>query len=236
MIKRLLIDAYQGAASLLYPTLCLNCQTTIRPAAEPPLCLHCFSNLSFTNYWNLPENDLTDRFAGRVPLVTAVALLDYGHGSVCQELIHALKYHNRPNVGEQLGKMLGEHLSNHAFLSDLDAIVPVPIHRKRLRKRGYNQALHIARGLAAKMDLPVREHGLIRTDFKGSQTTLGSLDRLKNVADLFAVGKHDFTGQHVLLVDDVVTTGATLDYCAQPLLEKFPGLRISIATLAAAQL
>lgn len=234
MIKRFLTDIWEGAAGLLFPNLCLRCRTTIRPNAEPPLCLACFSDLSFTDYWMLPENPLTDRLAGRVPLDFAAALLHFSTGTVCQDLIHALKYHGRHELGVQLGKMLGEKLIDNPHVAGVDGLIPVPIHPKRRRQRGYNQAEHIANGISEVTGIPVFKDALIRTDFKGSQTKLTNFERMQNVQDTFAKGKGDFSGKYVLIVDDVMTTGATLDYCSQVLIDEFKDVRIGIATLATA--
>lgn len=234
MISSLLREIREGAASLLFPNLCLHCRTTIRPGAEPPICLTCYSDLSFTDYWELSENALTDRLAGRVPLQFAAALLHFSTGTVCQDLIHALKYHGRHEVGVQLGKMLGYKLLDNPVVGNPDALVPVPIHPKRRRQRGYNQAEHIANGISEATGIPVYKDALIRTDFKGSQTKLSNFERMQNVQETFARGKGDFTGKYVLLIDDVMTTGATLDYCSQVLIDEFEGINIGIATLAAA--
>ncbi len=235
-LKRLLSEAWEGAAGLLYPNLCLNCRAAIRLASAPPLCLSCYNDLGFTNHWKTAENDLTDRFAGRFPLRHAAALLRFTRGNVCQSLIHALKYYDRPRIGVQLGRMLGKKLIDTPLLEEADGFVPVPIHKKRLRQRGYNQAEMIADGLAEVTKLPVFSGALHRRDFKQSQTKLGGLARLRNVQDTFVAGKVNPGHRYLILVDDVVTTGATLDFCAGALLEANPDLRFGVAAAAVAQL
>ena len=205
-------------------------------AAEPAICGTCYSGLAYVTTWNQPENDVTDRLAGRLPLVRGVALLHFNVDTVAQSLIHALKYHNRPEVGSQLGAELGRKLRQLPNMGDVRGIVPVPIHPARRAQRGYNQAEHIAEGLSATMEVPVYPDALVRTSFKGSQTKLTKLERIENVAASFQIGVGNFAGRHLLLVDDVITTGSTLDFCGDLLVKRHPGLRLSVATLAVAQL
>lgn len=221
-----------GFRSLLYPNLCLSCRSTIRYDQEPQLCLSCSAALSPTRHWELPENPVTDLLRGRLDIQFGTALYFFNTGTVCQSLIHALKYHHRPEVGIQLGKILGRHLMEHEALNDLAGIVPVPIHPQRKHHRGYNQAEKIAEGMAAVLGIPVYPDALRRLTFQGSQTKKNRYERMQNVAQVFASGKGDFTNKHLLLIDDVITTGATLDFCGNLLLECHEGCKLSIATLA----
>ena len=223
-----------GFGSLLFPHLCLNCHRTIERRTDL-LCLACGTAMPESDSLLRPDNALTDRLVGRVPLVFGAYAYVFREGTVCQSLIHALKYHDRPDVGSGLARRFGTRLAGQAALQDLDAIIPVPIHPRRLRKRGYNQAEKIAEGLAAALGVPVRARALRRKAFQGSQTRRGKLERLENVRHSFAAGTGDFSGKHVLLVDDVLTTGATVDFCADALLGAHPGIRLSVVTLAAAE-
>ena len=199
------------------------------------LCVACAAGLPESESYRHPENAITDRLAGRVPLVFGAYAYVFRDGTVCQDLIHALKYHDRPDVGTALGARFGERLRAVEQLRDLDGIVPVPIHGKRLRQRGYNQAERIAEGLAEQLGVPLYPRALRRRDFQGSQTRMGKLDRLDNVRNSFVAGEGDFAERHLLLVDDVLTTGATLDFCAHALQDRHAGVRISVVTLAAAE-
>ncbi len=232
LIKRGFKSLAEGLSSLLYPRLCLNCRTTVSHAQVPQLCLTCQADLALTDHWLLPENALTDRLAGRLPLTFGAALLSFSTGTVCQQLIHALKYHHRSEIGVQLGQQLGELLADHAALRDLDGIVPVPIHPDRRHERGYNQAEEIGKGLAQALAKPMYPHALQRRIFKGSQTKKTRFERVEHTRAAFGCGSGDFRDKHLLLVDDVLTTGATLDFCGNILLEHHPGLRISVTTLA----
>jgi len=233
-IKRQFQLLGEGLAGLVYPRLCLNCRQHVTRDQKPQLCLPCRSDLALTEHWLLPENGLTDRLTGRLPIVFGAALLSFGTGTVCQQLIHALKYYHRPEIGVQLGEQLGALIKEHPLLLDLDGIVPVPIHPERRHTRGYNQAEEIGRGIASILARPQYSDALRRTSFKGSQTKKNRYERVDNTRESFATHRGDFSGKHLLLVDDVITTGATLDFCGNLLLEQHPGLRISVATLAIA--
>ncbi|WP_082921571.1 ComF family protein [Lewinella sp. 4G2] len=191
--------------------------------------------MSFTKHWEYPENELTDRFAGRVPLVFGAAYMDFKDDSAVQSLIHALKYHNRPEVGVELGAMFAEELLDNDVVRNVDYLIPVPIHGKRKRQRGYNQAERIAVGMSEVLGIPVLAQGLARRSFQQSQTKLGKLDRIANVEETFVIGRHDLSDKTVLLIDDVITTGATLDYCSQAILKRYPDARIGVAALALTQ-
>ena len=233
-IKARVLHLGRGLRSLLYPTLCLNCRRPVTDDQRPQLCVGCAIELSETRYWELPENAVTDRLRGRLDLVSGTALYHFNVGSVCQSLIHALKYYRRPEIGAQLGERLGERLKGRPLLADLAGIVPVPIHPARRETRGYNQAEMIADGLAGVLGVPVYPNALRRTSFSGSQTKKSRFERVQNVASVFRAYRGDFAGRHLLLVDDVLTTGATLDFCGNALLEAHEGCRVSIATLAIA--
>ncbi|MBB4078591.1 ComF family protein [Lewinella aquimaris] len=221
----------RGLTSLFFPNVCLNCSRSVDDSTAL-LCLRCESDLPVTDHWKQPENEVRDRLAGRLPLEYAAAAYTFREGNVCQQLIHAMKYQNRPDVGKKLGERLGHLLSTADRLNDLHGIVPVPIHNRRRHERGYNQAEAIAEGIGAILNKPVFSDALRRTDFQGSQTRRTKLERLENVRDSFVAGRGKFSNQHLLLVDDVLTTGATLDFSGNALLEAHSGLRLSVATLA----
>ncbi|MEL7160723.1 MAG: phosphoribosyltransferase family protein [Bacteroidota bacterium] len=233
-IRHGLHELGRGLWSLLFPNVCLHCRTALPPSQEPTLCVTCDNTLAETGFWKLRDNELTDRLLGRLPLTFGAAFYHFREDTVCQSVVHHLKYYRRPELGDQFGERFGSVLREVPELRNLDGIVPVPIHPKRLHERGYNQAGHLAAGLSVALKVPSFPDALVRTSFKGSQTKKGRLDRLENVRNSFAIGKGDFTGKHLLLVDDVLTTGATLDICGNLLLEHHPGCQVSIATLAIA--
>lgn len=233
-IKHQLRNLGDGLITLVYPRLCLNCRQSVSAGQPMQLCLPCYSDLAETGHWDLPDNDLTDRLVGRLPLSCGAALLYFSTGTICQQLIHALKYHHRPDIGVELGQRLGERLLGHPALQDLDGIVPVPIHADRRHERGYNQAEEIGKGLVQVLGKPMYPDALYRRHFKGSQTKKNRFERVENTRESFMIGKGDFAGKHLLLIDDVLTTGATVDFCGNILLEHHAGLRVSVATLAIA--
>ena len=233
-ISNALGRALAACTGLLYPRLCLSCQQPVSGRQLPQLCVPCAANLPYTDAHRTAENLLTDNLLGRLPVQAALALLYYRTDTTTQDLIHALKYYHRPEIGHQLGYQLGVRVAAHPDLADLTGIVPVPIHPKRRHVRGYNQAEEIARGVREATGLPVYPAALVRTHFMGSQTRKTALERIENTRESFAAGPGDFTGHHLLLVDDVFTTGATIDFCGNTLLAAHAELRLSVGTLAVA--
>jgi ComF family protein len=221
-----------GARHLLYPSFCLACDAAA-PAVEGVLCVRCEQALPRTGYHELPDNPFTDRLWGRVPLEFGAAYLHFSTGGRVQRLIHHLKYYHRPEVGELLGRWYGRALRASAAFPAVDAIVPVPLHPRKQQVRGYNQAECFGRGLAESLELPLLPQGLHRTQHADSQTRQSRMGRFENIGAAFATGTADLRHRHILLVDDVLTTGATLEACAQPLLA-VEGLRLSAVTIAIA--
>jgi ComF family protein len=217
--------------SLFFPRLCLCCEQGLPPDDEEYICFTCRVNLPYTNFHLLPENTVTDRLAGRIPLVFGAAYFFYRPDSRAQQVINALKYYNRPEIGTELGQAYGMDLLEVAQLQDADYIVPVPLHPKRMHQRGYNQAEKFGAGLAEKLPAQLLVDGLVRRSFEESQTKKGLEDRIKNVENAFGVGKHDLSNLHIILVDDILTTGATLESCADALLEAYPSARLSLVTI-----
>jgi ComF family protein len=188
--------------------------------------------LPFTDFHLQPDNAVAQQFWGRVPIEAASALLYFSKGSRVQNLMHQLKYKNKPEVGVYLGKLAGKCLLENAVFAAADVIIPVPLHKQKLLKRGYNQSLSFAEGLAEKLQVPVSVDNLIRTTGTESQTKKSRTSRYENMKEVFSVKNPSLlTGKHVLLVDDIITTGATLEACCNVLLE-IPGVKISIAAIA----
>lgn len=231
-IARLLSRLPIELASLLYPKLCLICEKGLAANSTDTICLSCLQSLPYTDYYLLPENPVTDRLAARVRLVFGGAYCYYRSGGRMQPVIHALKYYNRPGIGISLGSDYGLQLKDVKALGDLDFIVPVPIHPKRLHERGYNQAEKIAQGLAQVLEKPVLDTAIFRKKFEASQTKKGLDERVRNVSEVFGASSNKpLDGKHILLVDDVLTTGATIESCADSLVAAYPNIRISVAVL-----
>lgn len=185
-----------------------------------------------THYHTDPHNALFTRLEGRVPLQFAVAFFLFRKRGKVQRLLHQLKYNNHPEIGETLGLVYGEELRQHYFDQQIDLIIPVPLHASRKRKRGYNQSGEFGKGLSKSMSRPCYEDILIRTTKTETQTKKTKLKRWQNVKEVFVAAKPDqLYRKNVLLIDDVITTGATIEACAATLLQA--GCKsVSVASIA----
>jgi ComF family protein len=180
------------------------------------------------------ENAFTEIFWGRVPLATGAAQYYFSKSGRVQRLIHQLKYEHKPEIGHQLGMLFGRQLREQDHFKDIDAIVPVPLHPRKQHQRGYNQAAAFGAGLAESMGIPQYAYALERPEYAESQTRKSRQERLENAQTAFRVKKPLLIeGKHILLVDDVLTTGATLEACASQLLA-VPDTKVSMATIAMA--
>jgi ComF family protein len=220
--------------ALFFPHLCQACETSLL-GHEEVLCTTCLYNLPYTDFHIQTNNLVARQFWGKIPLKAGYALFHFSKGGKVQHLVHQLKYRNMPQIGNKLGELAGEQLQQHETLKASDYIIPVPLHKSKLRKRGYNQSTCFAEGLAKALQIPVEDHNLIRTQATESQTHKSRFSRFENMKEVFAVRHPEkLHGKHLLLVDDIVTTGSTLEACALELL-KIPGVSISIATIAYAE-
>ncbi len=224
----------EGLAGLFYPKLCLSCGRNLPPGTLK-ICLDCRSDLHYTDHHLYLENHFSDRLFGRIPFYAAAGLFVFRKGGRVQPLIHALKYKGNHQLGVELGRQHGLVLRESEFFADIDWILPVPLHIKKKRLRGYNQSAMYAQGLSEAMNVPYSDRILIRKTYTETQTKKGMDDRFKNVHSVFDVAKPELIRQkHVLIVDDVMTTGATLESCAKAVLAKVEA-RISFATIAIAE-
>jgi ComF family protein len=217
--------------SLIFPELCQACAKNLY-RNEEIICADCLYHLPYTNFHRHLENAVAQQFWGRVPIEAASALLYFSKGSRVQNLMHQLKYKNKPEVSVYLGRLAGKRLLENPVFTAADIIIPVPLHKQKLLKRGYNQSLSFAEGLSEKMLIPVEIENLIRTTRTESQTKKSRISRYENMKEVFSVKNPEkLAGKHILLVDDIITTGATLEACCNVLLE-IPKVKISIAAIA----
>jgi ComF family protein len=219
---------------LLFPNLCNACGVALYHS-EHLICTKCLYDLPFTDYHQHAENRVAKQLWGRLPFNAAMAMLYFRKGAKVQSLIHNLKYNGRTDVGVLLGNMLGERLKTSALYQDVNLIIPVPLHHKKYKLRGYNQCTFIAEGMADKMEIAFNEDNLVRNTATESQTKKSRYTRYENMQDVFKINAPmHITGKHILLVDDVITTGATLEACATALLNN-GAAKVSIAALAFAE-
>ena len=216
---------------LLFPHLCNACGNPL-VHSENQICIKCLYDLPFTDYHIHAENRVARQLWGRVPLHAAMAMLYFKKGAKVQNLIHNLKYNSKTEVGIILGKLLGERLKSSPIYQDVDLIIPVPLHRKKIRLRGYNQCTFIAEGISQTMNISFTENALLRNVATESQTKKGRYTRYENMLEVFSISNpKDILNKHVLLIDDVITTGATLEACANILLTN-GAAKVSIAAIA----
>jgi ComF family protein len=214
---------------LLFPHICKGCGTD-NINGETELCMHCLASLPETNFEIHPSNPVEKIFWGRLPLISATSQFYFTKESLMQQLLHQFKYRGDRDLGLQLGRMMGYSLQKSGRFT-VDALIPLPLFPEKEKRRGYNQATLLCEGIAAVMKIPVIPDMVVRPQYTETQTKKGRLERWKNMEGKFKLINNPSSDQlHVLLVDDVVTTGSTLEACGNALLS--PGdLRISIATL-----
>ncbi len=226
-------QVFDGLLYLFFPSLCPACDRAL-PDRSQQFCIKCSTRLSATQMWMHKDNLFTERMYGKVALHAGAALYHFQKGSPVQKIVHRLKYRNRPDLGVLCGEKLGRELRLSPHFSELDVVIPVPLHPKKEKERGYNQSEVFGGGIADTMGLPLAAGVLARKTHRASQTKLGRLERYANVHEVFCIqAATKLTGKHVLLVDDVLTTGATLATCADLLLQAGAS-RVSAATLAIA--
>ena len=217
--------------SLLYPRVCAACGNSLFKHEEI-ICTYCLYHLPKTNYHLMDESPLDKVFWGRAQIEHTAALYNFQKKSKVQHLIHQLKYKGRMDVGIHLGKLLGADLVKADGFKDVTKVVPVPLHPAKQRKRGYNQSEQIAIGLAKAMNIEMDATSFVRTFNTETQTRKSRFERWENVETVFGLKNVTaFENKHVLLIDDVITTGATIEACGNAIL-KAPGVKLSIGAIA----
>jgi|SRR5690554_2365973 ComF family protein len=215
---------------LFFPNVCAVCGEELLQTEES-ICLRCLYKLPRTHNFSEEENSAEKLMAGRIPFERIATFCVYAKGGMLPPLIHQLKYHHKPAIGELLGRLYGEDLRGSDFLKPVDMIVPVPLHPRKEKSRGYNQAVMIAQGMSDTTSLPLSVGNLVRVVYNPTQTKRTRTQRWENVRDIFKVKEpQSFAGKHLLLVDDVITTGSTLEACGVAL-HACDHVKVSIATL-----
>lgn len=216
---------------LLYPNICICCHNHLVDT-ETYVCTACLLQLPLTNFHKLPDNNLQKVFWGRLKIETAISLLYYKKGGKTAKLLHALKYHNNPEIALFLGRFYATFLKDYILQNNITSVVAIPLHKNKLRMRGYNQSEMLSCGLAEILGIENLSAHLIRNKFTETQTKKSRLDRSENVNNVFEVTDESiFENKHVLLIDDVITTGATIESCANEILA-IKNCKLSIGSLA----
>ena len=218
--------------NLIFPVYCENCGETLRQGEEC-LCLFCEYQLPKTNFHLQQDNPVETIFWGRIQAFAAASFLHYQKGEMVQQLIHQLKYHGKGHIGVYLGQLFGQQLMQSQRFNDVAYIIPVPLHWKKKKLRGYNQSEKIAEGLEKTMDAEKDTKSLLRVVHSSTQTQKSRYERWENVKSIFQLSpkaKH-LENKHVIIVDDVITTGSTIESCFLKL-NAIKDIRISIVSLA----
>ncbi len=223
-------------AVLFFPRVCPSCGRVIG-SGEGFLCTACQWEMPLTGFETQADNPVARRFWGLVPVRNATAFLWFADGSGFRRVVHSFKYGGRWALARDMGRWFGRVLADTDAYAGVDAIVPVPLHWRKVLKRGYNQSEYIAKGMSRSMDVPLETGAVVRRVNNRSQTqTATHSERWDNVEGIFKVTRPDrLAGKHILLVDDVLTTGATIGSCAEAIAGTVPDVRLSIATLYASR-
>jgi ComF family protein len=225
---------FESIINLFFPKVCSGCSAFLL-SNENVICTVCRHNIPLTNHHLNPENDAFKKFYGRIPVIHTSALFYFHKKGIVQELIHNLKYKGHEEIGAILGEWYAEDLKTIDLLQSVDEIIPVPLHRRKLKERGYNQVTAFGKALSSGLNIDYNDSILVRNVYSKTQSKKNLLGRTEGIESTFDVS---FTekdhNKHFLLIDDVITTGSTLEACSRALL-KIPGAKISIVCMAMAQ-
>lgn len=227
------MNYFQDFISLFYPNNCVACQNALF-RNEQIICTSCLFHLPKTEYHYEKDNPISRIFWGRTEIEIAASYCFFVKAGKVQHLIHQLKYKGKKEIGILLGEIYGKELLKSAFFQSIDVIIPVPLHPKKEKKRGYNQSEMFGIGLSSSMQIPLDKTTLIRTYASETQTKKSRFKRWENVKEIFDLQNADLIeNKHILLIDDVITTGATIEACVN-MLKKIKNVKISIVSIAAA--
>jgi ComF family protein len=219
----------------LFPKICVVCDNELNDY-EKFCCSICLSEISFTNYENAEEpTDLDKLFWGRINIFSTYSLLFYNKYNNTRSLLKTLKYKNRPDIAVELGKIIGKKLLINKSFKTVDVLIPVPIHQKKKHLRGYNQSEKIADGIISECNIKIDTNFIRKIKHNKSQTNFGKFKRWDNVEGLYLVNKNIKNYNHIAVVDDVITTGSTIETIIQSIQNLYPNIKISVISLAFAK-
>ena len=222
---------FHSLYSILFPKICFGCGKHLQQKLNH-ICIECRASLPRTNYHKLQENPLNKIFWGRIPIENVFSYYQFQQSGKVRRLMHYFKYKGVKEIGITVGELYGNELMEANVVGNIDLIVPVPIHQKKIKERGYNQSQFLAKGISNSTGIEYDPEVVIKNLHTGSQTKKDRYSRWQNISSSFTVVKKDeLVNQHILLVDDVLTTGATIEACGIQLLQQ-PGVKISVATMA----
>lgn len=223
---------WKSFVSIFFPELCAACNTALYNQ-EKLFCTSCTFHLPYTKSHLLTYNLTERKLWGKVEFVVAHSIFYLSGSSLVNNIIQKVKYQNQPTIAYEIGKIYGAEIKHLEKLETIDCLVPIPLHRKKERQRGYNQSYYLAKGLAESLNKPIRRDLLIRTAHTKSQTTKSRTERYENVENVFYCPLQDINIEHVLIIDDVITTGATLSSAGKELIKRY-NCTLSFITLALA--
>ena len=226
-----LSNILEDALQLFYPHVCAGCGDDLHGKLQL-ICFSCMQQLPYTDFAKIPNTQIEHIFYGRAKIESACSIFYFSKGQIMQQLIHQLKYKGNQEIGIYLGKLMAEQLLNSGRFNNFDAIIPLPMHPDKQKKRGYNQAEVLANGLSQKMNIPLLNNMILRSKKTSTQTKKQRVERWTNVDGTFVIqNQSSIIGKHILLIDDVITTGATLEACINTILS-VENTTLSIAVLA----
>ncbi|MEC4004219.1 phosphoribosyltransferase family protein [Flavobacterium sp. SUN052] len=220
--------------NLFFPKACAGCNSFLLEN-EIVICTSCRHEIPLTNHHKILNNEAFVKFYGRIPIEFATSLFYFHKKGIVQEMMHKLKYKGHQEIGSVIGDWYSEDLKSIAQLQNADYIIPVPLHKKRLKNRGYNQVTTFGKTLATNLNVPYNESLLVRNVYSKTQTKKTLLGRSETVESIFGItNDENFHNKHFILIDDIITTGSTLESCGRELL-KIPGAKLSIVCMAMTQ-
>jgi ComF family protein len=225
------MSLFDDFIDLLYPRVCLACGNSLF-SKEKIICTSCIYKLPKTNFHTEKENPLSKIFLGRINIESVAAYYLFKKGSKVQHLLHQFKYKGNREIGKFIGELYGHELKKTESFGSVDTIIPVPLHKKKEKKRGFNQSEYFAKGLSISMKNEINTKTLFREKMSETQTKKTKFKRWENVNNIFLIrNSENIKGKHILLVDDVITTGSTIEACAEAL-QQIPDIKISVAAIA----